>query len=288
MIKTELMNVTPALAREWLKKNTDNRRLRPGVVNEMAIAYARGEWKLTHQGIAFGSDGRLLDGQHRLTFISQLPEGTRVQLFVTSGMDPLTFDAIDQGARRTPADVLGISLNMSAAGRFFARIANGGQGAGLTVQYCAPFVEWITPEYEELVTFCSKHANIWSSSAIRCAAIYQMKRGHDADYIKQAYWSLVHADIDSMPYAARAVMQQHMSGKIVSSRTTDLFCRGLRVFDSFQRGRITKILIKDMAGTMAEVRQFVVTEMKKSPAKAGQSVAKPAVHSKPARIVAVA
>lgn len=281
-MKTELRSITPSVAREWLKFNTDNRPLRPNVVEGFHIAYGRGEWRVTHQGIAFGKTGRLLDGQHRLTFISQLPEGTQVVMNVTREMDEEVFGAIDQGFRRTASDVLGVSGDLAAAGRYFARLANSSTTAGLSVQYVAPFIDWITPEFEELITFAPTKARIWSSAAVRCAGIYQMKRGFDPDFIKMAYHALVMSDIDAMPHAARALLQQHMSGKIVSARTNDLFCRALKAFDS--RGmKSAKIVVRDQSATLDEVRQFILGEMKKGPAKAGPTVAKPVAHFKAKR-----
>ena len=274
-MKTELMGVTPKMARDWLKSNGANRQLRPFVVEKLHSSYERGEWKVTHQGIAFAASGRLLDGQHRLTFISQLPEGSVVSINVTTGQNEDTFDAIDIGVGRTMGDVYGISFELVAAGRFFAKIANGSTMQGLTNQSTKPYVDWVLPEFQELITFCPKVTKIWSSSAVRCAAIYQMKRGHDSDFVKVAYHSLIHADIESMPFAAQALMRQYMSGKIVSARTQDLFIRALRAFDSSNNKRVNSIAVHDQAASIAKVREFIETEMKKSPVIAGLKVAKP-------------
>lgn len=274
-MKTELIFVTPKMARDWLKKNEANRPLRPGVVERLHSAFERGEWKVTHQGIAFAASGRLLDGQHRLTFISQLPEESKIAINVTTGQAEDTFDAIDIGTGRTMSDVYGLSAELVATGRFFAKIANGSTAFGLTNQFSKPYLDWVMPEYEELITFCPKVTKIWSSSAVRSAAIYQMKRGHDADFVKVAYHSLVHTDIESMPFAAQALMRQYMSGKIVSARTQDLFCRAVRAFDSTNTKRVNSIAVHDQSAVILKVREFIESDMKKSPVIAGLKVAKP-------------
>lgn len=280
-MKTTLMLVTPAQARTWLKKNTKNRKLRPHVVEDLHTAYARGEWKVTHQGIAFSATGRLLDGQHRLTFISQLPDGVSVPVNVSTDCADDIFDAIDLHQRRTLADVTGFSNSIGSVGRFLARIQNGSSTSALTPQFVRPFIEWIEPEFSELMTFSPGKALVWSSASVRAAAIYQMKRGHDADFVKVSYASLVNSDIDSMPHGARALMQQRMSGKIVSSRSLDLFCRALRAFDSQRTEKIRSILVVDQAGTLAEVRSHLnFLAAKKGPNSAGPTVAKPAANSK--------
>lgn len=274
-MKTELKLVTPAMARKWLRENTDNRPLRPSVVSTLAGAYGRGEWKITHQGIALAKSGRLLDGQHRLTFISELPDGHSVPVNVTTDMEEDSFEAIDIGVKRSMSDIYGASAGLVAAGRFVAKIHNGSSSEGLTNQMVKLFVDYVEPEYDMLVTFAPKPMKVWSSAAIRAAAIIQMKRGYDRDFIRLAYSSLVNTEIEGMPHAARALLQQHMGGKIVSSRSLDLFCRGLRVFDSNQKQRISNIAVKDQAGTLGEIRRFILSDMKKRPGKAGQVVAKP-------------
>lgn len=283
-MKTELIYVTPKQARAWLKHNTDNRRLRPGVVEGLKAAYERGEWKLTHQGIAFASTGRLIDGQHRLTFISQLDGEEGVPIMVTTGAHEDTFDVIDQGARRTVSDVMGVSQGLAAVGMFFARLNLQGRTGGITASYVSPFVDWVQPEFERLITFSPSAAKIWSSAAIRAAAVYQIKRGHDEDQIKVAYRSLVLADIDSMPPAARALMQQYMIGKIMSARGLDLFCRASRVFDTKTKNGSSRIIVRDQPAQIADLRAFIASQMKKGPTSAGPMVAKPGHNSRAMRV----
>lgn len=273
-METRLTLVSPAMAREWLERNHDNRPLRPGVVDGFLAAYRRGEWKITHQGIAFAKSGRLLDGQHRLTFISELPEKTVVPMNVTADLDEDTFDSIDQGFKRTTSDLYAVSSGLVAAGRFFVRLAVS-ERAGITPQFIKPFIDWVQPEYELLVTFCPGVARTWSSAAVRAAAIYNMKTGHNKDFVRVAYDSLIHSNITAMPPAVRVLAQQNMSGKIVSARGLDLFCRAQRAFSS-KDPDTTRITVKNMPEQIATVRQFVLSEIKKGPAKAGPEVAKPA------------
>jgi hypothetical protein len=283
-VKTTLQIVTPERAREWLKKNTDNRRLRPFAVDELHGAWERGEWKVTHQGIAFSKSGRLLDGQHRLTFISQLPEGEGVAINVSTDCEEDVFGAIDQHIRRTLSDVTGVGADLAALGRFLAKVQNSSQNTGLTPQFVVPFISWALPAFSELVTFSPNKAPVWSSAAVRAAAVFQINGGHDIDFVKLSYDSLVRSDIDAMPFGARALAQQRMSGKIVSARSLDLFCRALRAFDSTKRMKIKSILVLDQAKTLAEVRTVLDHLAKKGPDEAGPTVAKPSANSKALRV----
>ena len=272
-METRLTLVTPAMAREWLERNKDNRPLRPGVVDGFLAAYRRGEWKITHQGIAFAKSGRLLDGQHRLTFISELPEKTVVPMNVSNDLDEDAFDSIDQGFKRTTSDLYMVSSGLVAVGNFICKIAIS-ERSGITPQFLKPFIDWVTPEYEMLISFCPGAARTWSSAAVRSAAILNMKMGHDKDFVRLAYDSLIHSNISAMPPNVRVLAQQHMSGKIVSARGLDLFCRAQRAFNS-KDGDVSKILIKDLSGQIAMNREYILKSMKKSPVSAGQSVAKP-------------
>jgi hypothetical protein len=53
MIKSTWINVTPALARKWLDKNDVNRRVRDGNLDRLIRDMQAGDYRLTHQGIAF-------------------------------------------------------------------------------------------------------------------------------------------------------------------------------------------------------------------------------------------
>src|SRR6185503_17546608 len=66
----------------------------------------RGEWMVTHQGIAFDTRGVLVDGQHRLAAI--IEADVPVELTVFTDVGEGTFDVLDIGKRRSAADVLAI------------------------------------------------------------------------------------------------------------------------------------------------------------------------------------
>ena len=273
-MKTELMKITPAIARQMLDCNTSNRPLRPGMVEKLAAAYRRGEWRVTHQGIAFAEDGRLLDGQHRLTFISDLPDGTEVPLMVTAGLPDSAFEAIDQGKARSIRDIYGVPEGLAAVGRFFALIAYNKVG-GLTPQMVKPYMDFASEEYTLLVSFSPSVRKFWSCAAIRCAAVYQMKRGHDTDRVRVIYDSLIKASIGSMTNGARVFTQQYLNGIVDGRNGYDTFCRALRVFNTKEPFAGSKILVREQNREISEVREFLALEVKKSPGNAGQEAVKP-------------
>lgn len=116
-MKTTIETITPALAKEYLEKNAiNNRHLRPSHIEALATAMRRGEWILSHQGIAFNTNGKLIDGQHRLWAI--IKYGFPVQINVTRGALPESFLVDDLGLKRTVTDVLGGNQKGNAIATF--------------------------------------------------------------------------------------------------------------------------------------------------------------------------
>lgn len=99
-------DVTPALAAEYLKKNTHNRPLNRARVGEYAEAMRAGRWHVSHQGIAFDAAGNLIDGQHRLSAI--VSSGCTIRMQVTMGLTREALLVIDTGRARTVAQNLGL------------------------------------------------------------------------------------------------------------------------------------------------------------------------------------
>jgi len=58
-----VMEVGPELAIKWLEGNTQNRPIHGGHVQRLAQEILADRWRLTHQGIAFDTEGLLIDGE---------------------------------------------------------------------------------------------------------------------------------------------------------------------------------------------------------------------------------
>lgn len=108
MIVTQIITVTPEMAKEWLEKyNHQNRSLnieRAKVYRDIILS---NNWVVTHQGIAFSDDGNLIDGQHRLKGIEL--SGVAVEVMVTKGLQFCDTKAIDNGRVRSMQDQLRIA-----------------------------------------------------------------------------------------------------------------------------------------------------------------------------------
>lgn len=111
-MKIQEQTITPELAKEYLIKTKLNRRLSENNVNALFIQMKQGNWMQTADCIKFGTDGSLLDGQHRLSAIVKL--GEPVKMMVAEGLNPEVFSVLDTGKSRSAADVLSASNFKSA------------------------------------------------------------------------------------------------------------------------------------------------------------------------------
>lgn len=255
-MKTELVSVTPSLSREWLKKNTKNRAIRPSHVETLRQSFERGEQVTTHQGIAFDTEGILIDGQHRLTAISLMPETFSFLMMVTWGLDrDKVFPVVDATqAKRTTSDVLAVERSVGETANFLARLYKGDM-RGITPTYVTPFAEYIQPEIADLMAFCATAVRTWSSAPVRAAAVLRMKHG-DADYTKLVYRAMATRDFETMPRSAQSLFKAYMTGTVRASAANDIFARCLKVFEP-QNAKLSKIQINDVSEVAAQTRAML-------------------------------
>ena len=118
-MKTEIVKVTPSLAKTWLAAtNFRNRNVSSTVVNRYTEDISKGNWLLNGESIVIDDNGNVIDGQHRLRAI--IKANKPIESVVVRGIDRSTFHTFDIGKRRNHGDVLSISgyanANLLAAG----------------------------------------------------------------------------------------------------------------------------------------------------------------------------
>lgn len=98
------MLVTPALAKTWLEtNNVKNRPLSEMHWMKIWLDIAEGRWKYNGEPISFGTNGALLNGQHRLQACAE--GDTPIDTDVIFGLDPEAMSTIDIGKVRTAANI---------------------------------------------------------------------------------------------------------------------------------------------------------------------------------------
>lgn len=120
-VKVARKLVTPELATKYLSSNQGNRKLSERQINFYYKQMISGDWGTTGDTIKISSEGRLLDGQHRLHAVVRYDKP--VEMFIAEGIDPALFPMIDTGKPRTASDVLssngvGRPTNMASAAKY--------------------------------------------------------------------------------------------------------------------------------------------------------------------------
>lgn len=245
--------VSAEQAREWLKLNTSNRRIRRSHVEEFKRMFERKEYRITHQGVSFGIDGALQDGQHRLTALAEMPDGFSVVMSVTRGLEKEAFEVHDRGVKRTYSDSLRISRGLAEVSRFLAAIVAGG---AMSPQHLRRYVDFVQPHYDTLVADMTGNRRAWSSASVRAAAVIVMARGVSPDYVRSVMRALLTSDFNAMPPVAQAVFRAELNGRISATEKNDMFVRCLKIFNPAY-AKQSKVLVKEASSDVADVREFL-------------------------------
>lgn len=103
-IKTDVITVTPRLAKQLLNQNRKNRTLSATDLAKIKESMVRGEWELNGEAIKIAKDGCILDGQHRL--IASAETDTTFETLIVYGLENETQETMDTGKPRTVANIL--------------------------------------------------------------------------------------------------------------------------------------------------------------------------------------
>jgi len=105
--------VTPEMAEKWLEKNEHNRKITPSNVNKIAKMMKENKWAYNGEGVIIGSNGTLLDGQHRLLAVVKAKKD--VWMEVVENVEEIceytgveVFATIDTGRNRSASDMISI------------------------------------------------------------------------------------------------------------------------------------------------------------------------------------
>lgn len=110
MISFKLEAITPDIAAMWLREcNNGNRAIKQGVVKKYAQDIIEGNWRITHQCIAFDSTGHLVDGQHRLSAVVLACQPIEAYIARYETVEEAMKLPIDMQAKRAVFDVLHVS-----------------------------------------------------------------------------------------------------------------------------------------------------------------------------------
>ncbi len=253
-MQTFVETITPAQANAFLEKNKTNRDMRLTYIKRLAQIILRGEWVLTHQGIAITTDNELVDGQHRLSAI--VMADTPVQMNVAYDVDPKSYMAIDNGAKRTHADLLRRPVMVTAVARQLWKLPGPKNSYAPTPQQLADVLAWSEPVIRKFVTAAGPVKTKRTSSTVLMPLVVHTMAGRK---VLDAYVGYRSLDFDAMSKNVKNLVRQQDAGS-ASTRMDpwDVSARVWRAFDP-DVADVKRLLIKDWRVAVEEMLR--VTEV---------------------------
>lgn len=188
-IFAEVVTITPEMAEVMLTKNKVNRKPRKGRVDLYAKQMSAGQWRVTGETLVFGTNGQLLQGQHRLMACVQ--SGSSFRTVVVYGVDPESMRVMDSGAARTAGDAFSIEGTrnhtiVAAVCRYLIGVERG-------IQTNTAAMALITRD--ELFDFYEKHCDLVAESVPHGRRLYS-ELGISASSWTALAYVLLEADAD--------------------------------------------------------------------------------------------
>lgn len=244
VIRSEIMVITPELANKLLEGNIGNRKIKQAVVKKYTDAILSGDFICTNNGIGLDKDGRLIDGQHRLTAV--VKSGKSIKQVVCYYTNPGTakYIPIDSGIKRTFSDFTGINKTHAAMVYFFVRdIFNYSDTQSEAKRFIANLGDKISI-LENFPVYHKKYLRI----PILTAIFYKLLNGEDYVYLLEDMASLsLYHELSRQIYK---IAMSYTSIGSVDRRV--LFCRTVNVLS----GNKQKMTEKRMNEIYKEVRSY--------------------------------
>jgi hypothetical protein len=251
-MQSVVLEITPVQAEELLKWNQGNRPINIGAVDRLAAAIQRGEWILTHQGIALAPDGMLLDGQHRLMAIAKA--GVPCPMMVSFNVPKSAFMVTDTGVRRKTSHILQMSPEIVAAATCMWSIFHDSFHGQPTTTQIADILEWAGEPIRQTVEAAKeRRVRLRSSAGIRAAVVCHVMAGN-GDLVLPKYRAFVTADLQAeFPPSVEGFWHQIERGHTSARKNKwELAARAWRSFDP-AGWKSTRIQIKDISVPLGEM-----------------------------------
>lgn len=250
-MRSELLMVSPDLAAMWLQANTNNRPVKASVVKTYAEAIKRGEWKTSPQGISFSVSGRLLDGQHRLMAICSC--GLSAPIYVTYDVPDDAFEVLDQGARRSYADISRLPKRVAEMRGYLARMLCNNGIVPTAVQINALIPESFNGAAQRLIDGATFPRRGIGSAPSAAAAVLRSMQDH-GEWVRATYRSMILLDFAALDPAPLSFLKQCINGD--EGNSPQRFARAWEAFDFLGRAR-KKLIIRDVSISAAEAKAFI-------------------------------
>lgn len=233
------ISVTPEMARELLKLNTDNRRLREHHIKYLADEITRGAWVVSLDPIAVSTEGVLLNGQHRLSAVvlADKPADMMFAKFVNKEV----YDVTDRGLQRTLSDVTTFSPGFCAETGLI-HFAIHGYGRRVPIDVIRDIAVWWRPAHDAITAGAKANPTFLGHSSLRVGfglrwAVEEQEANRK--YVADQFHALLHFDTQRMSHATSRVYKRMNSrdrGRGYNGSRTDRLLLATEVFFAMRPG----------------------------------------------------
>lgn len=263
-MKSEIVLIDARLAMKWLADNaTYNRPVRVGVVSQYAEMMKRGDWKLTHQGVAFDTHGILIDGQHRLMAI--VKANVVVPMMVTRDTPEGAFSSIDCGVHRSVSDRLNINVKVAAILTCAINIMDGNNTKVPLTQIEALNNSYFGSIAHTLIKANNTTKRVMSTAPVAVAACVAIAEGEPLGFVLEQRRVLVNQDEDNETPSAKSFRRRFGQSRVTGSSKldTEFFACALRVFEYESRNiKLIKLGSASIENARQRVRNAISTTYK--------------------------
>lgn len=244
-MKSKIQLITPEIAAAYLEMNVGNRPARIKAVQGLAQAIKRGEWLLTPQGISFSTEGRLLDGQHRLMAVVE--SGVSVEMLVYTNVDPEAFMVMDRGTARTISDVTKLQKRTAEILTFFHEASSKATGKPTAAQILR-LNDIFGVEADNLMQRAPSMVKGFSQVGVRAAVVLLSKEGVESAV--DVYRRLTLADFSGAAPIVNSMVRQVVSGRFVGrsrggSGQFESFAKSIFALDPKNADRVQLVFSDD-------------------------------------------
>jgi hypothetical protein len=252
-LDSEIVEMTPTVAREIIASNSRNRSLRKDYVRMLAGAMKRGEWAVNGEPIQIAEDGTLLNGQHRLEAV--IESGVTVPLLVVRGLPTSAQRTMDSGTRRNLSDVLALhgesdTTNLAAMltllhrYRIGARLDNSSRTAP-TATEALELLERESAIHDRLVIARKVHRATRMRVSVTAVLSYLFDEADPGE--GERFFEELCRPIDELPSASalralRSILDRNRSERTYRLSTYILSGMTIKAFNAWREGRDITLL----------------------------------------------
>lgn len=201
--------ITPAVAEQYLSKNTRNRNKKKQAIQRYVRDMAAGRWQMTGEAIKFDTNGDLCDGQNRLFAVVE--SGATVEMAVIRDLDPEAMSVMDIVVPRSGADSLKLAGYSNTAALQAAANAHHAYNAGLLKHCMYTLDSTMRMTNAEVVDYVDEHPQI--PDLVTVANNFRRSLPLPSGAIVTAYDTLVRIDADAAADFFNRIQDMISTGK---------------------------------------------------------------------------